>query len=309
MENQNTNSSPDTVVQNNMRVRQGDKDAFTEYCKANGLTQADAFNAAVSMLGLDSMKQTVPERAAEIDEVKKALDLVMDKYADSVRYNAEAEGRIRQEYERRLKSRDETIESLQNEKAKLNTELTEAKTAVSEARKEQSRAEEQAFHDRETRDAAEKTSEDKERINDMLQSQLADAQEKASAYDSLKKSYDEIVATQQATEQALRDQKRDAEEAARQATREAERAQEQAVGAAEQRARKEADELKNQLRKALSEADAAQKDAETARASAIAELSEKHAKEIAALREKLDERTDALLAAREEISQMRTKTL
>ena len=63
--------------------------------------------------------------------------------------------------------------------------------------------------------------------------------------------------------------------------------------------------IQDALRVSKNEADAARRDAESAKTAAIAELSQSHRNEISEIRAKLDERTEDLMQARQEISDLK----
>lgn len=270
---ENESSIVKETVQNNIRIYADDKDAFATYCKEHELKQADAFAAALRSLELDTTKQLVPGRASEIGEVKKAIDLILSKYTDSIRYCDEAENRIRADFEARLASKDATILSLQNDlsNAKIEEEVSheEAKAAL-EAQKH---AENLAKAAIEAKLAAEATANDKKSIAEMLASKLAEAESKLSGFDDLKQAYADL-------EKKLVEEK----EAAKDAARSSEKAQADSIAAIKAKNQQIIDTLKDELR-------SAQADARAAKADAITELNET----IQHLRDKLDQRTEELL--------------
>ena len=169
------------------------------------------------------------------------------------------------------------------------------------------RAEKEAAAAEKIRAAAEKTAEDKKTIAETLAAKLSEAEKKAQGFDALK---DRLTAAETAlkeAEQAIKDVRREAAEAAKDAARAAEKEREEAVYKVREEASKEANTLREELRAARSEADNARREAETARTAAVAELTQAHLKDLSGLRSKLDERTEDLMRARQEISDLKIR--
>ena len=95
-----------------------------------------------------------------------------------------------------------------------------------------------------------------------------------------------------------------AKEAAEKTAEAAEKALDEAVRSATASLKERIDTLLEELRISRSETDAARRDAETAAVTARAELSKAHHDELSELRRKLDERTDDLLQAKQQISDL-----
>ena len=123
------------TIQNNVRIYPEDKDGFAAYCKDNGLKQADAFRKAMKALQMDTVKESTPGRATDIEEVRAALELIEAKYLDSVRYANATEERTNEKYADKLASKDETIADLQAKNKELKEKLNAATTYVEEASK------------------------------------------------------------------------------------------------------------------------------------------------------------------------------
>ena len=96
-----------------------EKESFAEFCKTNSLTQAAAFRRAIQSLELESVKKITPDRKSEIEEIQRCVDLILSKYADSIRYSNAVKEQLEEENQK-LKGAEET------KRAQLSERLVEA---------------------------------------------------------------------------------------------------------------------------------------------------------------------------------------
>ena len=276
-------------------------DKFRKYCKDNGFTSQDqGFDHIMQIVELDRAKAAIPTRLTEIEEFEKSVKDIMAAYLRSLEINENAEGRIREQFSSDLVRKDKTIDDLQTKVDQLKAAKEAAETTAAEAEKAKDQAEKSAA-------VAERTAEDKKTIADTLAAKLAEAEKKADGYDTLKDALSASQDALRAAEQKIKDIQRDAADAAKDAARDAERTRDEAVRKVSDALQEKITALKDELRTVKSEADAAKRDAETAKAAAIAELSESHRQELAEIREKLDNRTDELIQAQQEIGELKMR--
>lgn len=295
------------VKQTNFRIDQETADAFRKFCEDNGMNQAQGFDHIMQVVEMDRAKAAAPGRITEIEGFEKSVKDIMAAFLYSIEVNQNAEGRIREQFTSDLDRKDKTIDELRQKAEQLQAEKDAAEATAAEAVKAKDQAEKDAAAAEKVRIAAEKTAEDKQTIADTLAAKLAEAEKKAEGYDDLKTALSSSEDARKAAEQQIKDVQRDAAEAARDAAREAEKAREQAVREASDVLQAQIGSLRDELRTSKSETDAARRDADTAKTAAIAELSETHRVELAEIRAKLDARTDDLMQARQEISELQLK--
>lgn len=295
------------VKQTNFRIDQETADAFRKFCEDNGMNQAQGFDHIMQVVEMDRAKAAAPGRITEIEGFEKSVKDIMAAFLYSIEVNQNAEGRIREQFASDLDRKDKTIDELRQKAEQLQAEKDAAEATAAEAVKAKDQAEKDAAAAEKVRIAAEKTAEDKQTIADTLAAKLAEAEKKAEGYDDLKTALSSSEDARKAAEQQIKDVQRDAAEAARDAAREAEKAREQAVREASDVLQAQIASLRDELRTSKSETDAARRDADTAKTAAIAELSETHRVELAEIRAKLDARTDDLMQARQEISELQLK--
>lgn len=290
-----------------------------------GGNQQAAFSALIDAYEFEQGKASIPERAEEIEVFHSKLHDAEEIYKKILEQYRDQDAVIHSQYDAQLRSKDTTIQQLQESVKKLKSdieiikaELATARKAADDAEDRKKNAEALAQQAKDAADAAKGQVRDKQDMIDRISRDLKAADEKSAQYDDLKAKYEAAISEKEKAEQSVKDVKRDAEEAAKDAKRTAERELEKAVSAAQESARAELEklreemgstisDLKDQLREAVSASEMARKDAENAKDSAIAELSRTHAKELEEVRSRLDQRTDELIKAREEIAQLKAE--
>lgn len=176
------------IKQTNFRIDQETADLFRRFCEEQGLNQAQGFDHIMQIVEMDRAKAAAPERLTEIEGFEKSVKDIMAAYLNSIEINKNAEERIREQFASALERKDKTIDDLQAKIDQLSADKNAADQAKAAAEKAQATAEEREKNATEQMDAAKKTAADQERINAMLTGQLADATDKLSGYDDLKKS-------------------------------------------------------------------------------------------------------------------------
>ena len=160
---------------------------FKEFCDASGMTQAQGFDHLIQILELNQAKEAVPERLTEIEDFERHAKALTGAYLTSLEINANAEARIREQFQSSLVSKDKTIAELQESNDKLKTELETEKSVHMQFAAETEQA-------RKDKQAAEKRAEDIEKINRLLSEKLANAEILANGYSTLKEKDDEKAA-------------------------------------------------------------------------------------------------------------------
>lgn len=270
----------DATVQNNIRIYPEDKEAFAQYCKDKGIKAADAFKKAVDALETEVVKQETPGRATEIAEVAAALELINNKYVDSIRYANATEERIRAEFVKKLDSKDQSIVELQDKVKELQEKVQEAKQIVELAHTTTTNAVSEkdaavtALEELRTLTSGQLA--DKETIISTLNTQLASVTAKAEGWDSLKQDLDTAKEQFRELEEQFKEHKRDAESTLRDTLKDAEIAQRDAVREAtvkvEQEMSIKIENLRTERDSARSALEIAKKDAEIALKDAKSEL-------------------------------------
>lgn len=217
------------IKQANFRINTETAAQFREFCEANGLNQAQGFDHIMQIAEMDKAKATIPERATEIEEFERHAKNLITAYLNSLEIAESTEERLLEQFRSRLESKDEQIIKLQAE-VKAKEELaTAANTAAMDAENKMKLAEQASKEAQEKVKSAEEKAKDKDNINSMLTSKLAEAENKLSGYDDLKASEVESKKTLAEALQTIKDMEKDAELALERA----ELAKEKAVAIAE----------------------------------------------------------------------------
>lgn len=151
----------------------------------SGMKKTELLPALLSAYATEQAKGALPGRASEIENVESLLAQIKTAYLASLELNANAEARIRTEYEARIASNEQAVESLKEKAERATMEAKEAKAALADCTKERDDANARAN----TAEAAlEKlhgdTAEEKDRMlkfNASLQAQVDTLKEKAEA--------------------------------------------------------------------------------------------------------------------------------
>lgn len=206
--------------QTNFRVTPEAADKFREYCKENGFNQAQGFAHVMQVIELNNAKEKLVSRETEIDEFERHIKALMTAYLNSLELAENADERMYDKYEMDLKSKEKTIRDLQTEKERLEKQIEVVRGMRDDAENSAREAKEKMETALQQQNTAEQAATDKDKLNQMLQSRLAEVDEKAKKYDDL-----------QAEAEELRKQVSDLQRKAESDAREAEIRQDKAVQA------------------------------------------------------------------------------
>lgn len=245
------------IKQANFRIAQDSADAFRAFCEEQGFSQAQGFDHLMQVLELDRAKAEVPGRATEIADFETHMKAILAAFVQSVALAENTEVRVREDYARRLESKDDTIQGLQAELKAAKDAIaahagTEAQLLAAQMELAQSQTDLRVLEDSKQilEEQCAKREADKQRIVDMLTEKLAVAEQKAAGYDALQAEHDRLATELAAALSEAKEQARNYEVASERAARAAEKALDAAV--ADERAKGAA--LASDLREALQEA-------------------------------------------------------
>ena len=189
--------------QTNFRINQEAADAFRKYCEDNGWNQAQGFDHLIEILELNQAKATMPNQSTDIEQFEMYQKKMLEAFLHNLSITAETEERIREEFRTALDQKDQTIRDLQEKAAAQAQKLEDAKSAKDKAEADakdiQNKADEAVKAANKDADQARKTADDaqaladkNEKINTMLTSKLAEAEDKLTGYDDLRKSEEHL---------------------------------------------------------------------------------------------------------------------
>ena len=180
------------IKQTNFRIDMETADKFRSLCDEMGLNQAQGFDHIMQIVELNRAKVGIEGRLTEITTFEEYVKKIMEAYLLSLEIAQNTEERVREDYKTDIKLRDNALKENEakilerDEKiAQLTVEAQEAQKIAKEAVKTAENATKQA-------ESAKQIAEEKEKVNDMLSSKLAEAEEKLAGYDELKFSKEEL---------------------------------------------------------------------------------------------------------------------
>lgn len=177
---------------------------FKAYCEENGLTQAQGFDHIIEILELDRAKETIPERLIEIEEFERHAKSITSAYLTSLEINANAEARIREQFQSALVSKDKLIQGLQNENEKLKASFENEKKISIQFAADAEQSRKDMLSAEKALEAAEKRVEDQNNLNHMLSEDLAEAKTRLADFAGLQEQLATAEAAKREAEQTIK---------------------------------------------------------------------------------------------------------
>jgi DNA repair exonuclease SbcCD ATPase subunit len=112
-----------------MRLNDEDLEQFKAFAKDNGLNQQQAFNSLIALAELEKAKDVLGDRANSINTFRDTINKLLNFYVNALEENTTTEQTIREELQKELSTKDNTIsalyEQVQDLKAnKINSDNT-----------------------------------------------------------------------------------------------------------------------------------------------------------------------------------------
>lgn len=199
------------IKQTNFRIGQDDAGKFREFCETNGFSQAQGFEQLLRLLELEKAREIIPGRAMEIDEFSLHTKAIMNAFLNSLEINANAEARIREEFNLSLQSKDKTIADLQEKVELLKAAKDEAEQAASSASQAAAQATKDSADAMERAATVSKLAEEKDKTVNSLAEKLTATEEKLAGYSDLEKEAQELKEQLKVMKREITDLKKDYE--------------------------------------------------------------------------------------------------
>ncbi len=171
-----------------LRLNEEDVAKFKQFALDNNINQQQAFSSLIGMLELENAKNTLSDRAKEIDVFKDTVNKLIGFYVNSLEVNATTEERIREDLQKELKTKDNVILNLQSQ---LSNEKEEVKLKNKEISNLTSKI---AIYDEKIL-KINKQFEDKEKQIDLLNKNNNIIQEQLSEFNEYKKKNKEFTSS------------------------------------------------------------------------------------------------------------------
>lgn len=179
------------IKQANFRIKTEDAEAFRAFCEEKGLQQAEGFAAMLQAVEMANAKQMLSDRTTEIANFEAHINAINAAYLFSLELNENAEDRIRGEFERLLKSKDDTIIKYQEDIAGLKEEISLSQKIVDEFQQRTAEVQSMLLEANKKVEIAENRASDKEKLADALALQLDEFKAKSAKCDELVVSLEE----------------------------------------------------------------------------------------------------------------------
>lgn len=176
------------------RVSEEDILKFKEFADKEGYNQAEAFKSIMQSFEMAQAKGIIKDRAKEIETFQDTINKLMGYYLNSLEVNQNSEERIREELQKELITKDNTIsalyeqvqdlkadnETLKGNNKEIDSKLGECKVALVDKSKECIRLEEQVNKLNSN--------------NDLLQEQLQEYKQYKEQYKALEEQLEQLKA-------------------------------------------------------------------------------------------------------------------
>lgn len=95
-----------------MRLNDEDLEQFKAFAKDNGLNQQQAFNSLIALAELEKAKDVLGDRANSINTFRDTINKLLNFYVNALEENTTTEQTIREELQKELSTKDNTISTL-----------------------------------------------------------------------------------------------------------------------------------------------------------------------------------------------------
>lgn len=181
-----------------MRLNEEDLEQFKAFAKDNGLNQQQAFNSLIALAELEKAKNVLGDRAKSIDVFKDTVTKLINFYVNALEENTTTEQTIREELQKELSTKDNTISTLyeqmqdlkaDNETLKGNEKIKE--TIIKQASEEVKKLQKDIEDKQSQLDIA-------NRNNNNLQDQVAEYKQYKDNYKTIEKELEQLKAEHEA---------------------------------------------------------------------------------------------------------------
>lgn len=177
-----------------MRLNEEDLEQFKVFAKDNGLNQQQAFNSLIALAELEKAKDTLGDRAKSIDTFRDTINRAIGMYVNVLEENTTAEQTIREELQKELSTKDNTISTMYEQLQELKADKINSDNNLKEIESKSKELQEQL--QKANSDNAEKSkSIDKlNSNNDLLQEQLQEYKQYKEQYKELEEQLEQLKA-------------------------------------------------------------------------------------------------------------------
>ena len=108
-----------------MRLNEEDLEQFKAFAKENNLNQQQAFNNLIALAELEKAKDVLGDRAKSVNSFKETVTKLINFYVNALEENATTEETIREELNKELTTKDNTITTMYDQLQEIKNENKE----------------------------------------------------------------------------------------------------------------------------------------------------------------------------------------
>lgn len=176
------------------RVSEEDLDKFKQFTNDNGLNQAEAFKSIMQTVEMAQAKNLIKDRGKEIEVFQDTINNLMSMFLNSLNVNQTSEERIREELQKELSTKDNTISTMYEQLQELKSDKINSDNNLKEIEIKNKELQEQL--QKANADNAEKSKslDVANRNNNTLQEQLAEYKQYKDNYKTIEKDLEQLKA-------------------------------------------------------------------------------------------------------------------
>ncbi len=195
------------------RIDNATAEKFKGISEAIGGNQQEAFSKLIEAFELQQGKGMLVEKKADMEQFEKYARMLTDMYMVSLQDNQNTKEIVRADFESRLKSKDETILSLQGQLKEAEGKRKEAEVARQSQQTEVESLNSTIASQKEKLDTMQKGLDDKEGVIKMQSDRINDMQTKLAEQGSLTDRISELTTENENLKQKLKEQEIERREA------------------------------------------------------------------------------------------------
>lgn len=119
-----------------MRLNEEDLEQFKAFAKDNGLNQQQAFNSLIALAELEKAKNVLGDRGKNIETFRSTVTKLISFYVNALEENTTAEQTIREELQKELRTKDNSISALYEQLQDLKADNNALEEDLSNAQNE-----------------------------------------------------------------------------------------------------------------------------------------------------------------------------
>lgn len=176
------------------RVSEDDISKFKEFADKEGYNQAEAFKSIMQTVEMARAKNMIKDRGKEIEVFQDTINNLMSMFLNSLNVNQTSEERIREELQKELSTKDNTISTMYEQLQELKADKSSLEINSKEMESKSKELQEQLQKANAEISEKSKSIDKLNSNNDLLQEQLQEYKKYKEQYKALEKQLDQLKA-------------------------------------------------------------------------------------------------------------------